>query len=151
MIFSDRVIKNLSNYEIVTESGCHVFMGALNKKQYGRIWFAEQSQGAHRISYMYHRGLIPKDLHILHSCDVRCCINPEHLRAGTNTENVADAVKRDKIIGWKGTTNPAAILTDLQVLDIRNGNFTPKYYMRKYTISKHCVSDIRRNKTWRHL
>ena len=51
---------------------------------------------AHRYSYEVHHGPIPKDHLILHSCDNPSCVNPDHLRAGTHKENVADCIKRGR-------------------------------------------------------
>lgn len=42
----------------------------------------------HRVSYEFHKGQIPKGLHIDHLCRVRDCINPDHLEAVTPGENV---------------------------------------------------------------
>lgn len=53
---------------------------------------------AHRIAYEMVKGPIPsidgKPAKILHSCDNPMCVNPDHLRAGTQQENIADMVLR---------------------------------------------------------
>lgn len=64
---------------------------------------------AHRASYKFYRGPIPDGLWVLHRCDVRCCINPDHLWLGTHQDNVDDMMaKGRKPIGprplTRGTT-----------------------------------------------
>lgn len=48
------------------------------------------SSRAHRASYEYYRGKIPEGLFVCHHCDVKRCINPDHLFVGTNSDNIND-------------------------------------------------------------
>lgn len=80
----------------VSESGCLVWMGAMSKLGYGSVRIKGKGYSTHRLSYHAHRGEIPDGLHVLHSCDVRCCVNPNHLRVGTNADNQRDRLKRGR-------------------------------------------------------
>lgn len=51
---------------------------------------------AHRMAYCFTKGSIPKRLHVLHTCDVRNCVNPKHLWLGTHQENMADMVAKGR-------------------------------------------------------
>ncbi len=66
--------------------------GQIIRKKNGK-W---QSAWAHRISWELFRGDIPNDLFVLHKCDVRLCVNPDHLFLGTQSDNVADMVKKGR-------------------------------------------------------
>lgn len=69
---------------------------------YGQVLFAGKVMGAHRAAYILANGEIPPGLHILHSCDNPPCCNPEHLRAGTHQDNVADKVSRSRCRNGRG-------------------------------------------------
>jgi hypothetical protein len=77
-------------------SGCLLWMGATDRKGYGLLTVRSRMKQAHRASYEVAKGPIPPGLHVLHSCDNPSCIAPGHLRAGTRSENVAEAWARGR-------------------------------------------------------
>lgn len=68
-------------------AGCWIWGGNLMPDGYGRIKFDGVMQQVHRISYQLEIGPIPAGAQIDHTCHVRACINPEHLRIVTNKQN----------------------------------------------------------------
>jgi hypothetical protein len=76
----------------VPESGCWLWIGNLNNNGYGKI----EEKYAHRVSYEIEHGPIPDGKFVLHSCDVTCCVNPNHLRLGSQKDNMQDAVERGR-------------------------------------------------------
>lgn len=81
----------------VNESGCWMWNGSAYKNGYGWLKVFGSVKSAHRYSFELHKGPIPEGLEILHSCDNRRCINPDHLRAGTHKENMHEAANRGGI------------------------------------------------------
>lgn len=57
---------------------------------YARFSINNGKQLAHRLSFEYFHGEIPKGMVVMHSCDVRNCVNPAHLSLGTAYENTMD-------------------------------------------------------------
>src|SRR6266446_4138885 len=78
----------------VTECGCHIWMGALNKKGYGIIKVKGKVLTTHRANWVANFGEIPNNLHVLHKCDIKPCINLDHLFLGTNIDNIHDKMAK---------------------------------------------------------
>ena len=74
--------------EIVTESGCWIWIGALSKNGYGNVHTRPRNVVAHRAVYQAMRGAIPEGLDLDHLCRVRCCVNPAHLEPVNRTTNL---------------------------------------------------------------
>jgi hypothetical protein len=75
---------------------CWHWMGVRNTFGYGRMTYEGRSQVAHRLSYRAFVGEIPEGLSVLHRCDNRACINPEHLWLGTYSDNMRDCIAKGR-------------------------------------------------------
>lgn len=71
-------------------NGCWLWTAAINKQTgYGAFQYNNKIDTAHRVSYMLHVGPIPEDTPVIdHKCHVRRCVNPSHLRAVTQQQNL---------------------------------------------------------------
>jgi hypothetical protein len=81
------------------DGGCWIFGGRNFGNRYGQIQVAGRGSGnwtAHRYSFELHHGPVPLGMFVCHKCDVRNCVNPEHLYAGTHEDNTRDIVERGK-------------------------------------------------------
>jgi len=72
---------------------CHWWVGARFGRGYGAFCYKGDTLSAHRTAYELYHGEIPKGMTILHSCHNPLCVNPDHLRLGTQAENMADMTR----------------------------------------------------------
>lgn len=87
-------LRFLESFDICKETGCWIWNGGVMTSGYGRIKVFGEWEGAHRLSHALYNGPVPEGAHVLHSCDVKLCVNPDHLRIGTHQENMAEAGER---------------------------------------------------------
>jgi hypothetical protein len=92
-ILEDRFTKNI---RIEDKSGCWEWTGFIRDYGYGGMYVGGKVFTASRLSYMIHKGDIPKGLFVCHSCDKPICVNPDHLWAGTHSENMKDMVEKGR-------------------------------------------------------
>ena len=83
---------------IVTNGNCWLWTKSTNEDGYGKIGYKGKVYTTHRMSWMLHRGEIPQELQVLHKCDVRNCVNPEHLFLGTQFDNIHDMIAKGRAI-----------------------------------------------------
>ena len=84
---------------VVTERGCWEWQGPFwvgPQPQYGRCWFYEKNDSAHRVAWMlkHRKKGIPQGKMICHHCDNPPCIRPKHLYLGTAQDNANDTKAR---------------------------------------------------------
>lgn len=136
------------------ENGCILWLGSISIHGYGYISYQKEARMfAHRAAYIAAYGEIPAGLVVMHKCDVRACINPDHLKTGTHQENSDDAVSKGRM--RHGENHTEAKLTEANVLEIRRlwatGQHTQKAIGAMFGVSGVLVGLIVRRKAWKHL
>lgn len=134
---------------------CWNWTAATNDTGYGVLRPAGRRTGpalrAHRFSAEL-AGMNIDGLHVLHSCDNRRCVNPAHLRPGTDAMNMADAIERDRI--HRGEARTEARLTDAQVATIKamlTAGELHKVIAAQFGVNRATVSMINTGRTWTHV
>ena len=73
---------------------CWVWTAFCHKSGYGRIMIDRRPAGAHRVSFQLANGAIGEGMDVLHRCDHRPCVRPDHLFEGTALDNLTDMVAK---------------------------------------------------------
>lgn len=132
---------------------CWLWEGATMPNGYGRIGiYHGTGMLVHRAAYGLARGKIPRGKQVLHHCDVRNCVRPDHLFIGTPADNGADmAVKGRSTIGEK---NPRAKLTEKKVAKIKRAllnGVTPAILGPRFNVSPAAIYLIAKNERWKKV
>jgi hypothetical protein len=89
-----RSLADLLARTVETRDGCLEWQGNISMQGYGRCWMDGRLELCHRAAYLLTRGELPEV--VRHTCDNSACCNPQHLRAGTDGDNVRDMVARGR-------------------------------------------------------
>ncbi len=133
----------------VDKSGsCWLWTGALNGRGYGQFWVPGRSpMKTHQFAWVDRFGPIPQGKNVLHRCDVRNCVNPDHLFLGTLADNARDCSN-------KGRARGPAILTADNIREIRGmqiDGFTQKQIGAKFGVGQSNIQAILSGRTWKHV
>jgi hypothetical protein len=109
------------------------------------------------MSYSVFVGPIPDHLHVCHRCDVRNCVNPDHLFLGTHTENMRDMTKKGRLVlpYQDGEANPSALTNEADVRKIRELYATGEYSQldlgKLFKLNRATIGCIVRRERWKHI
>lgn len=141
-------------YKFVTPGApdeCWEWQGSIKPSGYGRFRYqGRPSYGAHRASYLFHKGDIPEGLMVRHRCDNPPCVNPNHLEVGTVLDNARDAVERDRYA--IGERSVRAKLTKREVMEILErlaAGESRRSLRERYGVSKAQIQRIAVGRSWK--
>lgn len=131
----------------VDERGCWNWLGSIQNRGdgYGTLQINGSSTKAHRISYTAWVGPIPDGLFVLHSCDNKRCINPDHLRVGTQADNMRDVSERGNREWHGGDRHPrnifrgyerALMAAQYMLGGISRGSLAKEYRVSRSTVDR---------------
>lgn len=135
------------------DTECWEWTKTRDAEGYGRITRAGGVYRAHRVSYEHANDTkIPTGLMIRHMCDNPPCVNPGHLKTGSNLDNMRDRADRGR--SAKGEASGQSKLTEAEVLCIRKmyaDGSTGVALAKEFGIEPATVSQIVLRKTWKHI
>jgi len=139
---------------------CWLWTASIRGGGYGQIAVGDGTgkiNDAHRASWELAYGPIKKGLFVLHKCDVRACVNPNHLFLGTHQDNIDDMMSkgRGRNRVFKGEDNGTAILTDNKVKEIRTiyakGQSSCVKLGRLYGVGSSTIHRVVTGTHWKHV
>jgi len=82
---------------VIDANGCWRWQGFKGDTGYAQTGYRGHAMNGHRAMYMIHFGVkLATEQYVLHRCDVRDCINPDHLWIGTAKDNNNDCAKKGR-------------------------------------------------------
>lgn len=141
------------------EGGCWLYNGPDFGNKYGQLSRTNDRRypkmvSAHRFSYEIHNGPIKDGGVICHKCDVKNCVNPDHLYCGTQQDNVRDIVERgrsanktgrvvrlvDAAKRYRGGIKLRRELQERVKSEYQSGKFTQVELAKRYRCSQATIS-----------
>lgn len=137
--------------------GCWIWQGPFNQaedspRKYGKL--RKKIEGcledyAHRFSFLVFKGPITIGLYVCHTCDVRTCVNPDHLFLGSQKENLRDMINKGRFKAR--TPKSEKKLSEAQALLIRKDNRLHRVIAEEYGITRHEVRGIKNGRLFPQL
>ena len=164
---------------VLPSPACWLWTAGGTNGGYGLVPWQGKTRLAHRLAYELRYGAIPAGACVLHRCDVRRCVRPDHLFLGTQADNIRDARKKGRLAQGekhgarlhpesrprgathysrleperlaRGERHGCAKLTPQQVQEIRCSPLSRQDLARRYGVSASGIDGVRSRRTWRHL
>lgn len=139
---------------VTKTSTCWLWQGAGIGSGYGVTNRSREQKSyyAHRAAYEMTFGPIPPGLFVLHRCDVRLCVRPDHLFVGTAADNTHDMMQKGR--GIIGENKTEAVLRDSVVRQIRRLNengMAPTAIGRELGFPRGTIRAVLEGRTWKHV
>lgn len=145
--------------KVNTDGECWLWTAATDRYGYGRFHISTRDPffvaageivqvGAHQYSYALSAGKWPTLL-VLHTCDVRNCVRPEHLYEGSTLDNSRDRIDRGP--ASRGEAYEKARLTIDDVRDLRAGRRTVADVAEERGVQEQTAKHARDRITWKWL
>lgn len=133
---------------------CMLWTAGCFSDWYGCFSLYQHSVRSHRFIYECFYGNIPQDLLVCHTCDTPLCVNPYHLWAGTNIENLKDMVNKGRSLIGENSKNSKlnSLIIEQLIIDIYNSKYSsiPKL-AKAYNICSINIHAILKGEIWNHI
>lgn len=131
--------------------GCWLWTGSTSTNGYGNLRGTDRNVSAHKTSYQIYKGSVPNGLLVLHRCDVRNCVNPDHLFLGTSSDNMIDMFSKNRGKVHRGEKHFRSKLKSgsIQIIkDTYKAGFTQKDIANYFHVDQRVICKVVRNESY---
>jgi hypothetical protein len=146
--YFDRLMSRLSNTQDL--STCWEYKLGVNEDGYGSMCVDGKKDRIHRLMFRWFFPDVACDV-VRHLCNNPRCCNPQHLRGGTQLDNIRDRVLAGRDGFHKGTANGRSKLNEQSVLEIRNSSESYTVLASRYGVSKTVIKNVKLRLSWKHV
>ena len=141
-----QAIERFESKYIKYSNSCWSWTGAL-VTGYGGFSFNGKTVMAHRFSWMLYRGKIPEGMLVLHKCNHKYCVNPEHLYIGDYSDNLQDSIDAGRPYGLRKLTVDNVICIKKMLRD----GIKQQLIAQIYEVTRENISRISTGRIWKHI
>jgi hypothetical protein len=144
--------------KIDVSGDCWLWTASTITNGYGHLRINGKLILSHRFVWEFFNGPVPLGLYVLHKCDVRNCVNPEHLFIGTHRDNAIDMFDKGRGYTPKGEGHGRSKLTQEQVSEIRSlykkgtnvqSEYSQAALAKKFGVTPGHIHRIVSNRLWK--
>lgn len=146
-------LKKTFEKKVIRKEGCWDWGGVIMSTGYGVLEYKGKQLGAHRASWIIHKGEITKGMFICHSCDNAVCSNPEHLFLGEPKDNTQDMLKKNRRSNCRQYSKNAKLNIHQvkEIKDLLKDEISQTKIAKIYNVSRGTIQDIYREKSWKNI
>ncbi|WP_291365401.1 hypothetical protein [Acetobacter sp. UBA5411] len=136
---------------------CHVWMGCKLRTGYGRFRIAKAKSTncglalAHRVARALAGYPLFRCETARHSCNNPSCVNPEHILAGSRSDNITDRELWDRNVVKRGQYHHKAVLEQEDVVAIKNDYRSSRQIAISYNVSLTTITRIKNGEGWKNI
>lgn len=132
----------------VTEVGCWIWMGSQNNRGYGLTNKAGGGKTllAHRVAFSFLVRELAEGEVVCHKCDTPLCVNPDHLFAGSLSDNMIDCSKKKRL---KNPNTPKSVVS-INIDTLEKTRYAHAYEAERFGFSRRCICDCCNGKQKTH-
>ena len=139
------ILKNRILSRVEKNNDCWEWKGYIARTGYAQMKLQKKIKLAHRLSYELFIGDIPENSLVLHKCDNRKCVNPDHLFLGSHFDNTRDMCEKNRQTSH-GRFKPE----DIKFIREEHPKTPMKDLAQKYGVNYVTIMNIINKKTWKY-
>ena|ERR1035438_2491139 len=147
-------VEAFTQFPEIAQTRCWLWLGSLDVYGYGWVRLGGKKIKVHRHTFFLKFGHYPEPCG-LHKCDVRSCINPDHIFEGTRRQNWKDKEAKGRGNHAKGSKQGASKLSESIVFKIRalyaKGMLTHLSLAQRFGVNRVTITNLLNRRSWKHV